>query len=76
MPGRVAAQPERGKPVGCRASRIAPIKCSVAGQPEYVGAKPIPSSPICVTLRTMPKSVMVSTGISGSGIWLSSAHIS
>ena len=41
MPGQVAAQPERGKPVADIASRIAPIKCSVAGQPEYVGVKPI-----------------------------------
>lgn len=34
-----------------------------------------PAFPCAFTLRTMPKSVMVSTGTSGSGIWLNSAQI-
>src|SRR5699024_12659464 len=54
-----------------------PITLYDARQPTYVGVQQITQpSPLIFTLLTLPKSVMVSTGISGSGIWLSSAHIS
>ncbi len=49
MPGRVAAQPDGGKPVGCHCLTYRANQMFRAGQPEYVGVKPITHpSPICV----------------------------
>jgi len=47
---------------------------SVAGHPEYVGVSSTTSSSSIVTPRTMPRSVIVSTGISGSGTSLSQSN--